>query len=96
MTNQRFQPGDAVHVRTGTPTGHCRTPAYIRGKVGQVVTVHSSYRNPEDLAHGGNGLPKRALYLVAFAQPRVWESRYRGPHGDTVWVDLYDHWLDPA
>ena len=32
----KFEPGDRVRVRVGSPPGHYRTPAYIQGKVGEV------------------------------------------------------------
>jgi nitrile hydratase len=91
----RFQPGDRVRVRLGSPPGHVRTPTYIQGKTGTVARVHGAYRNPESLAYGGDGLPKRFLYLIRFDQTRIWGA-YRGSQGDTLLVDLYEHWLDPA
>lgn len=91
----RFKAGDRVRVRMALPAGHCRTPAYIRGKTGTVEVVHGVFRNPESLAYGGEGLPKQALYLVSFAQTDVW-GRYAGPPQDRVLIDLYEHWLEPA
>ncbi len=41
------------------------------------------------------GLPKRPLYRVRFAQSRVWPD-YSGAPGDTLDVELYEHWLEPA
>ncbi len=78
------------------PPGHYRTPTYIQGKVGRVVAAHGPYRNPESLAQWGEGLPQQPLYRVAFKQREVWGSRYLGPQSDTICVDLYDHWLEPA
>ncbi len=91
----KFSPGDSVRVRTGNPPGHIRTPAYIRGKSGRVVSVHGEFRNPESLAYGGPGLPKQPLYLVGFRQTEIW-SRYPGSPRDTLFVDIYEHWLEPA
>lgn len=90
----RFKPGDRVTVRFDEPPGHIRTPWYIRGKTGWVERVYGDFLNPESLAYGRDGLPKRALYLVAFNQTDVW-SKSDGPK-DKVLVDLYEHWLDPA
>ena len=91
----RFKPGDRVRVRSGNPPGHIRTPAYIRGKTGRIEAVHGAFRNPESLAFGGDGLPRRPLYLVGFNQTGVWE-RYDGLPRDTLRVDIYEHWLEPA
>jgi len=90
-----FKPGDTVRVRLGSPPGHFRTPAYIQGKTGSVVTVHSAFRNPESLAYNGDGLPKQSLYLVRFDQTQVW-NQYTTSQQDTLFVDIYEHWLEPA
>ena len=94
-TGVKYKPGDRVRVRAGALPGHIRTPAYIRGKIGRVELLHGAFRNPESLAYGAEGLPKQPLYLVEFDQTEVWES-YRGSPRDTLYVDIYEHWLDPA
>ncbi len=91
----QFKPGDRVRVRVALPAGHCRTPAYIRGKTGTVEAIHGVFRNPEALAYGRDGLPKRPLYLVGFPQRHVWASYAGSPH-DRLLIDLYEHWLEPA
>jgi hypothetical protein len=96
MSEARFQPGDRVWVRDEERPGHLRTPHYIRGKTGSIEAVHGSFRNPESLAYGRDGLPRRPLYLVGFLQSEVWERRYRGGPRDRVYVDIYEHWLEPA
>ena len=89
----RFVPGDNVTVRRAFPPGHVRTPYYIRGKSGHIAQVLDSFANPEELAFGRDGLPKRPLYRVRFAQSRVWAD-YSGSAGDTIDVELYEHWLE--
>ena len=91
----RFKPGDIVRVKVDSPPTHIRTPGYIQGKTGQVVVVHGAFPNPESLAHGGDGLPKRFLYDVRFDQTHIWES-YAAPVQDKLHVDVYEHWLEPA
>ena len=91
----KFQPGDKVRVRIGSPPGHFRTPEYIQGKTGSIVAVHGAFRNPESLAYGGDGLPKQFLYLVGFDQPQIWQQ-YSAPRQDTLFIDIYEHWLEPA
>ena len=54
-----------------------------------------AFRNPESLAYGGDGLPERPLYLVAFDQRELWPG-YPGPDGDRLYLDLYEHWLEEA
>jgi hypothetical protein len=90
----RFKTGDRVRVRAEDRPGHIRTPFYIRGKTGWVERVHGEFHNPESLAFGGDGLPKRPLYLVGFHQAEVWD-RYAASK-DKLFIDIYEHWLDPA
>ncbi len=91
----KFQPGDRVRVRSYSHPGHVRTPWYIRGKTGEIVSLHGAFRNPESLAYGGEGLPKKPLYLVAFQQTEVWQNYSSSPR-DKIYVDIYEHWLEPA
>jgi hypothetical protein len=90
----KFKPGDRVRVRMEDRPGHIRTPWYIRGKTGWIEQVHGEFLNPESLAHGGDGLPKRLLYLVGFNQKDIWTA-VQAPK-DKVLVDIYEHWLDPV
>ena len=91
----RFKPGDRVRVRAEDRPGHIRTPFYIRGKTGWVERVHGEFLNPESLAYGRDGLPKRPLYLVGFHQAEVWET-YEATPKDKLYIDIYEHWLEPA
>ena len=92
----KFRSGDRVLVRADTPAGHHRTPAYIKGRTGQIDTDCGTYYNPESRAYGGSGLPKQRLYRVKFDQTEVWGDSYSGPSNDLIYVDLYEHWLEPA
>jgi nitrile hydratase len=90
-----FAAGQAVRVRLGRPPGHVRTPWYVRGRHGVIETIAGSFADPEALAYGRPGLPRRALYRVRFAQAELWPD-YAGPAADSVVVDLYEHWLEPV
>lgn len=89
-----YRPGDRVRVSSRAHTGHHRTPAYLKGRLGTIERVHGSFKNPETRAYGGDGLPVQPLYSVAFDQRDLW-SRYRGRPDDRLYVDLYEHWLEP-
>ena len=95
MTAARYAPGDRVRVRRAFPPGHVRTPYYARGAAGVVERVCGAFRNPEELAFGRDGRPARPLYRVRFAQAAFWPD-YDGPPGDTLDIELYEHWLEPA
>ena len=53
------------------------------------------YRNPELLAYGQYEIPAIPLYRVQFNQTEVWPE-YEGPASDTMVVDIYENWLEPA
>ena len=91
----RFRPGDRVRVRMAHPPGHIRTPWYIRGHAGVVERLCGNYPNPEELAYARSGQPAQPLYRVRFQQREVWRG-YRGSASDTVDVEIYQHWLEPA
>lgn len=91
----KYQPGDAVSVRVDNPGGHFRTPRYIQGQTGRVHKLCGIFPNPESLAYGGDGLPAQPLYQVEFSQSQVWPG-YGGPESDKIYVDIYQHWLEPA
>ena len=93
--NAAFTVGDRVWVRQIFPPGHLRTPWYIRGKSGVVERVLAAFPNPEERAYGRPGLPERTLYRVRFVQKDVWPD-YAGRDADTVDIEIYQHWLEPA
>jgi len=91
----RFRRGDRVCVRRAHPPGHVRTPFYIRGHRGVVDSVAGDFADPEELAYGRDGLPRKTLYRVRFRQNELWPG-YAGSADDSLVVDVYEHWLDPA
>ena len=48
-----------VKVKFEDRPGHLRTPWYIRGKTGWIERVYGEFLNPESLAFGKDGLPKK-------------------------------------
>jgi nitrile hydratase len=90
----RFARGDKVRVADRPAVGHCRTPWYLRGKRGEIATVHGTYRDPERLAYHQPGLPAQVLYKVRFKQREIWD-RYDGPQTDRLEADLFEFWLEP-
>ncbi|HEX6842820.1 MAG TPA: SH3-like domain-containing protein [Stellaceae bacterium] len=91
----RFAPGARVKVRRMAPPGHLRTPWYIRGRIGEVERLCGAFANPEELAYNRPGMPKQPLYRVRFRQRELWPD-YRGPAEDTIEIEIYQHWLEPA
>ena len=95
MGSPRFKAGQRVRVRAEDRPGHIRTPFYVWGKAGWVERVYGDFLNPESLAYGRDGLPEKTLYLVGFHQKEVW-GQYLAGSQDKLFVDIYDHWLEPA
>ncbi|MGH8668141.1 MAG: SH3-like domain-containing protein [Burkholderiales bacterium] len=91
----RFQVGQLVKVRNTAPLGHIRTPFYIRGHVGAIERLCGSFPNPEELSQMRDGLPALPLYRVRFRQKDVWPD-YRGPAGDVLEIEIFQHWLEEA
>ena len=91
----RYQPGARVRVRFAQPPGHLRTPWYARGKRGVIERLCGAFANPEELAYNRSGLPAQPLYRVRFRQQDVWTD-YAGGPADTVDIEIYQHWLEPA
>ena len=91
----RFAPGARVSVRRADPPGYLRAPWYIRGHAGVIERLCGAFANPEELAYNRPGLPKQPLYRVRFRQHEVWPD-YRGSAADTIEVEIYQHWLEPA
>ena len=94
-TEARYNTGDAVKVRPDAHSGHHRTPWYIKGKAGKIAAFSGMHFNPETRAYGESGTPKQPLYLVEFDQKGVW-TEYHGPTSDKIYIDLFEHWLQPA
>jgi nitrile hydratase len=91
----RYNVGDRVRVKALFPPGHRRTPYYIRGKAGVIERICGAFPNPEELAYNRPGLPRQPLYRVRFRQREIWPD-YRGRDTDTIEIELYQHWLEPA
>ncbi len=91
----RFARGQRVAVRRADVPGHIRTPWYIRGRIGEIERLCGAFANPEELAYNRPGLPAQPLYRVRFRQAELWPD-YAGPARDTIEIELYQHWLEPA
>ena len=91
----RFNVGDRIAIKRNFPPGHRRTPFYIRGKHGVIERICGAFANPEELAYGFDGEPKKVLYRVRFLQKHVW-PHYNGPQHDTIDMEIFEHWLEPV
>jgi len=89
----RFRPGDRVVARNQHVQGHTRLPRYVRGKAGVIHRVHGVYDFPDTKAHGRGAHPA-PVYSVRFAARDLWGDA-ASPR-DSVYIDLWENYLDPA
>ena len=73
--------------------GHCRTPAYIRGKAGRIERYCGNFRNPEQLAENIKDADIIPLYRCVFNQHDIWNN-YNGPKTDTLEIEIFEHWIE--
>lgn len=83
-----------VRVKAMMPPGHVRTPAYLRGKTGEIERALGAFGNPEELAYG-RATDRRDLLRVRFTMAEVWGAAAESPQ-DTLDAEIFAHWLEPA
>lgn len=89
----RFRAGDRVVVRNIHPGGHTRMPRYVRAKRGTIEIDHGVFAFPDTSAHGQGEKPQH-VYNVRFTARELWGAN--AAERDTVCIDLWDDYLDPA
>lgn len=93
VVSPRFKAGDRIRTRKINPVGHTRLPQYLRGCVGVVAADMGVFIFPDTHAHGGNQKPQH-VYSVRFNAKEVWGRE--GGERDTLVVDVWDDYMDPA
>jgi nitrile hydratase len=88
-----FQVGQGVRARNLHPTGHTRLPRYVRGKLGAIDRDHGVYVFPDTNARFEGEKPQH-VYSVRFAARELWGDQASAR--DSVYVDLWDDYLEPA
>ncbi|REJ86107.1 MAG: nitrile hydratase subunit beta [Acidobacteria bacterium] len=87
----RFSVGDRVRARHLVRSGHCRLPAYVRGRRGEVVEVHPAYVYPDTSAARLGDHPQY-VYSVLFDGRELWGDE--AERGTSVSVDLFEPYLE--
>lgn len=90
----RFAAGDRVRIDDRAEPRHHRVPAYAKGRVGQVERVCGAHQAPERIAYGFSDQPEH-LYRVRLRQRDLWPG-YAGSAADTLEIEIFEHWLEPA
>lgn len=88
-----FRPGQRIRARNLNPIGHTRLPRYVRGKTGVIDRVHGVFVFPDTNAHFLGESPQH-VYSVRFEAQELWGEA--ASRRDSVYVDLWEDYLDPA
>jgi nitrile hydratase subunit beta len=89
----RFRTGQRVRARNMHPVGHTRLPRYARGKFGTIDRDHGVFVFPDTNSQFLGEKPQH-VYSVRFAARELWGEQ-AAPR-DSVYVDLWDDYLEPA
>ena len=89
----KFKVGDKVRARVMSPWGHTRIPRYVRGHLGIIDRDHGVFVFPDTNARLEGEKPQH-VYSVRFKARDIWGPE--AAEGDSIFVDLWDDYLDPA
>jgi len=89
----RFRTGQKVRARNLNPVGPTRLPRYARGKFGTVHLDHGVFVFPDTNAEFLGEKPQH-VYSVRFAARELWGEQ--AAPKDSVYIDLWDDYLEPA
>lgn len=88
-----YAPGAQVRILCRPVSGHARTPAYVMGARGRVLSLYGPVEDPELRAYGRTG-PVRRVYRVRIAMEELWPETEAAGH-DAIEIEVYEHWLRP-
>jgi nitrile hydratase subunit beta len=89
----RFHVGQHVRARNINPAVHTRLPRYTRGKAGVVMRDNGVDALSDSVAQGLGEKPQH-VYSVRFTARELWGEQANAI--DSVYVDLWDDYLEPA
>jgi nitrile hydratase len=89
----RFHAGERVRARNINPVGHTRLVRYARGKTGTIHMDHGVFLFPDTNALFLGEKPQH-VYSVRFAARELWGEQ-AAPQ-DSVYIDMWDDYLEPA
>jgi nitrile hydratase subunit beta len=88
-----FQVEQHVRAKNVNPVGHTRLPRYARGKLGTIARDYGVAVFPDTNAHGLGKKPQH-VYSVRFSARELWGEQVS--QRDSVYIDMWDDYLDPA
>jgi nitrile hydratase subunit beta len=87
-TPATFAIGQKIRVKIMNPTTHTRAPRYVRGHVGEIISIHGAHVFPDSNALGLGENPQW-LYGVRFTAKELWDR----PANDVIHLDLWEPYL---
>ena len=93
MLEPGFAIGEQVRALNINPKGHTRLPRYVRGKVGEIISVHGCHVFPDSNAKGEGENPEW-LYSVSFDAQELFGLDVE--EGNVVMVDCWGAYLEHA
>ena len=60
-----------------------------------VADVRGSFKDPELLSFGTDGLPEAKLYSIEFDLAHVWDDRPAPKGANKIYADIFEQWLEP-
>jgi nitrile hydratase subunit beta len=87
-TPAAFAIGQKVRVKIMNPTTHTRAPRYVRGHVGEIISIHGAHVFPDSNALGLGENPQW-LYGLRFTAKELWDH----PANDVIHLDLWEPYL---
>lgn len=88
-----FKIGEKVRSLNINPQTHTRLPRYIRGKLGQIVTIHGCHVFPDSNSKAEGENPQW-LYSVCFDAQELFGKG--AEENNTIMVDCWEPYLEPA
>jgi len=89
----RFHVGERVRARNINPVGHTRLVRYARAKTGTIHMDHGVFLFPDTNALFLGEKPQH-VYSVRFTARELWGEQ-SAPQ-DSVYIDMWDDYLEPA
>ena len=89
----RFKVGDRVVAKTIHPIGHTRLPRYVRGRVGEVISLYRP-QGFQDHAPIDGRAGTQPMYAVRFDGRELWGDQ--AEPNSTVVLDMWESYLEQA
>ena len=91
----RFAVGQRVRIDDRVEPRHHRVPAYVKGRSGVIERVCLPHGRPEVVGYDDKDSESYPVYRVRLDQRVLWPG-YEGQPDDSLEIEIFEHWLEPA